>query len=624
MDLNTQTNWSARPQSNKKVASRSTLLSRPIISSQNIPETTFGAVRRTSGAHKSKQQPYIGKLTAAAAVVAGIIVWTTSSSETINPDTSVTVDAAASSNSGQSERSTVILAAATKAPAFFFGDSTDALKRSFLETEPETDDATHNSTAESALLAPTTEATIKASEALLAMASTPSTLNDLITPVSLSINNDDTAPSSGDTSDIKLFADPAPSKPITSDSAGQISAKTFNEKDTRKVSVTVASGDTLSAILNRNGLDAQDMNTLLTDDQVKKHLSNIDIGQVIDIEKNSAGQFSSLTTRAGDNVRVNVSNTIFGFEVSAIDLPIERQQQVVSGEIEQSLYLTAEQADLKQSTIMKLANIFQWELDFAREIRKGDKFSLVYDKLYREGEYIGDGDILAAEFVRGDKAYTAVYLTKEDGTSEYYSPEGESKKRTFMRHPVDVVRITSKFNPNRMHPVLLQTRAHRGVDYGSPHGSPIYATADGTVVESGPQGAYGNTVVLKHGQKFSTLYAHMSRISKKSIPGKRVNQGDVIGYVGKTGRVTGTHLHYEFRVNGEQIDPLKVDLPKSSPLEKKYHSQLADLTGQYVHLMTESLASIKDDPLRSVASGEEVSDTDHSEVAIAPSQTILD
>ena len=143
-----------------------------------------------------------------------------------------------------------------------------------------------------------------------------------------------------------------------------------------------------------------------------------------------------------------------------------------------------------------------------------------------------------------------------------------------MRHPVDVVRITSKFNPKRLHPVLHQLRAHRGVDYGSPYGSPIYATADGKVALAGTNGGYGNTVILQHGRKFSTLYAHMSKIAEKSVVGKRVKQGDVIGYVGKTGRVTGTHLHYEFRVDGKQIDPLKVELPAAQPINAKYLPEL--------------------------------------------------
>ena len=161
-----------------------------------------------------------------------------------------------------------------------------------------------------------------------------------------------------------------------------------------------------------------------------------------------------------------------------------------------------------------------------------------------------------------------------------------------MRHPVDVVRITSHFNPNRLHPVLHKIRAHRGVDYGSPHGSPIYATADGTVKLAGTKGAYGKTVILQHGQRFSTLYAHMSKISSKSKVGKKVKQGDVIGYVGKTGRVTGTHLHYEFRVNNEQIDPLKVELPAAKPLAKQYLPELKSISSQMTAQMQSVLTDI--------------------------------
>ena len=338
--------------------------------------------------------------------------------------------------------------------------------------------------------------------------------------------------------------------------------------------VAVAPGNTLSGILNDHGVKIDQMPKLLTDNLVKQYLSNLNIGQELEIIQSPDGEFHSLRTRVGDDKRITIRRTASDFAVASIDLPIEKERVVTSGTIEQSLYLAAAEANLKQSTIMELADIFQWELDFAKDIRKGDQFSLVYDRLYRDGSYIGDGDILAAEFIRGGKAHRAIRFTTDDGVTGYYGPNGQSKRRTFMRHPVDVVRITSKFNPSRLHPVLHQLRAHRGVDYGSPYGSPIYATADGKVLKSGTNGGYGNTVILQHGQKFSTLYAHMSKIAEKSIVGKRVKQGDVIGYVGKSGRVTGTHLHYEFRVNGKQIDPLKVELPAAQPIDAKYLPEL--------------------------------------------------
>lgn len=351
---------------------------------------------------------------------------------------------------------------------------------------------------------------------------------------------------------------------------------------------TVVSGDTLSGLLNQFGVKADQMPQVLTDDAVKEHLANLRIGQTLDVTRLPSGEFHSLSAKVGKERRVTIRRGDNGLAVAAIDLPVEKERVVSSGTIEQSLFLAAKQANLKQSTIMELADIFQWELDFARDIRSGDQFSVVYDRLYREGRYIGDGDILAAEFVRGSKTFSAVRFTDDEGNTGYYSPDGRSKKRTFERHPVDVVRITSRFDPNRLHPVLGVRRPHRGVDYGIPHGSPIRATADGTVEYSGTRGAYGKTVVLRHGDSVTTLYAHMSKIADKSIVGRRVKQGQIIGYVGRTGRVTGTHLHYEFRKRGVHVDPLLVELPHAAPIAEQYRDELKLLSDQ----MTAQMRSV--------------------------------
>jgi len=343
-------------------------------------------------------------------------------------------------------------------------------------------------------------------------------------------------------------------------------------------SVTVAAGDTLSKLLNDRGVKIEHMPQLLTDDVIKQHLSNLDIGQTFQVVRLASGEFHSLVAKVGSDREITIRRSDKGYATASIDLPLEKERVVTSGTIEQSLYVAADLANLKQSTIMELSDIFQWELDFARDIRKGDQFSLIYDRLYRDGKYIGDGDILAAEFVRGGKHYQAIRYTDPDGNTGYYSPDGRSKRRTFLRHPVDVVRITSKFDPKRVHPVLHQIRAHKGVDYGSPTGTPIRATADGIVRFAGRKSAYGKTVILSHGTDIRTLYAHMSRISDKVGSGKRVKQGDVIGYVGATGRVTGAHLHYEFQKNGNHVDPLKVELPAAQPLKAELRDDLRDLS----------------------------------------------
>jgi len=349
--------------------------------------------------------------------------------------------------------------------------------------------------------------------------------------------------------------------------------------------VTVGEGDTLSGILNEHGVSIDQMPSVLQDDVVDAHLSTLKVGQRFHVVQFPDGRFHSLSAKLGHDTRVTIGRATDGFAVAAVNLPVEKERVVTSGTIDQSLYLAAEAAELKQSTIMNLADIFQWELDFARDIRKGDHFAVVYDRLYREGRYIGDGDILAAEFERGGRTHRAIRFTDETGKSGYYDPDGTSKRRTFLRHPVDVVRITSGFDPNRLHPVLHQIRAHRGVDYGAPHGSPVRATADGIVRFSGHKSAYGQTVLLQHGKTIKTLYAHLSRISDKSVAGARVRQGEVIGYVGNTGRVTGTHLHYEFRVNDTHVDPLAVEFPAAAPLPERERDALKAVSAELIAQM---------------------------------------
>ena len=337
------------------------------------------------------------------------------------------------------------------------------------------------------------------------------------------------------------------------------------QDDVMKV-VEVKGGDTFSNILNDNGISRADLPTLEDHELVERYLTRLKVGQKMDFLYGWQGDFKSLNVKVSRDTRVLLAKTQEGYSIEKIHLPLEHERVVTSGTIDQSLYVAAEKANLKQTTIMNLAEIFQWELDFSNDIRKGDHFSIIYDRLYRDGKYIGDGDILAAEFVRGSRVHRAIRHTDQEGRTAYYTPDGKAKGRTFSRHPVDIVRITSKFNLKRMHPVLHQIRAHKGVDYGSPYGSPIRAVADGEISFSGDRSAYGKTVIIKHDSKRTTLYAHMSNIDSISKIGKKIKRGDVIGYVGRTGRVTGTHLHYELRINGVHVDPLKVELPSPKPL----------------------------------------------------------
>ena len=219
---------------------------------------------------------------------------------------------------------------------------------------------------------------------------------------------------------------------------------------------------------------------------------------------------------------------------------------------------------------MEVANIFGWDIDFALDIRKGDNFTLLYEELYLDGEKIEDGNILAAEFINHGKTYQAVQFTDGAGHTDYYSLDGKSMRKQFLRTPVEFSRISSRFNLKRKHPVLNRIRAHKGVDYAAPRGTPIKTTASGRIIHRGKKGGYGNAIIIQHGSKYSTLYAHMSKYRGGLKKGSRVRQGQVIGYIGSSGLATGPHLHYELRVNGVHRDPLRVKLPGAKPLDNKY------------------------------------------------------
>ncbi|MGH8644799.1 MAG: peptidoglycan DD-metalloendopeptidase family protein [Gammaproteobacteria bacterium] len=239
-----------------------------------------------------------------------------------------------------------------------------------------------------------------------------------------------------------------------------------------------------------------------------------------------------------------------------------------SGRITNSLWQTAQAAGLSEKIVMELVKLFAWDIDFALDIRNGDSFAVIFEQYRKDGVRIEDGGILAAEFVTQDMRYRAIRFKDDTGHEEYYTEEGKSPRKAFLRTPVNFARISSYFNLKRKHPILNRIRAHRGVDYAAPRGTPVKATGDGKVVFVGVNGGYGKTVVLQHGEQYSTLYAHLSRFAGGIRRGEVVRQGELIGLVGQTGLATGPHLHYEFRVNGVHQNPLTAKLPKTVPLSR--------------------------------------------------------
>jgi murein DD-endopeptidase MepM/ murein hydrolase activator NlpD len=245
---------------------------------------------------------------------------------------------------------------------------------------------------------------------------------------------------------------------------------------------------------------------------------------------------------------------------------ISREIEEVQGVINSSLFVAGKEAGLSDAMVMKLANIFGWDIDFVLDIRAGDRFVLVYEKIFRDGEFLRDGNILGATFVNQGEHFQAIWF--EDGdVADYFAPDGRPMRKAFLRAPLNFSYISSGFNPRRMHPVLKRIRPHNGIDYYAPKGTPVYAAGDGTVIESAYSRANGNYVFIKHANSIVTKYLHFSK--RAVTKGQKVKQGQTIGYVGSTGLATGPHLHYEFVLNGVHRNPRTVALPKAEPLAGK-------------------------------------------------------
>jgi murein DD-endopeptidase MepM/ murein hydrolase activator NlpD len=335
----------------------------------------------------------------------------------------------------------------------------------------------------------------------------------------------------------------------------------------------VRSGDTMSSIFSDLDLDGADLHQILQiDKQTRNALTRIKPGQRIQARVDEEKALRELIYEIDATRSLRVLGTNGGFEASLEQKPTEKRVARQSGVIRDSLFLDGQKAGLSDPLIMELANIFGWDIDFALEIREGDRFSVIYREYFLDGKKLEDGPILAAEFVNRGKTYRAIRYENAEGHSDYYTPEGKSVRKAFLRMPVKFGRISSRFSLGRKHPILNRIRAHKGVDYAAPTGTPIRAAGDGKISFRGRKGGYGKTIVIEHGGGISTLYAHMSKYTRSRKGGSRVKQGEIIGYVGKTGLATGPHLHYEFRLNGVHRNPLTVKLPAAKPIDQRYRA----------------------------------------------------
>ncbi len=362
------------------------------------------------------------------------------------------------------------------------------------------------------------------------------------------------------------------------------------------IEVVVGRNDTLDGIFRRMALDTADLAAIRQLPGIRQSLDFLKPGDAIKLT-HTDGEIKELTRKVSETQTLKVVREDDGFAAKMIDNPVQTRIRTATATIDSSLFQAAEAADISDIVALKLANVFAWDIDFVLDIREGDRFTAVYEQIYQDGKYLRDGEVLAAEFVNNGKVYRAVRFVTDTGNSSYYTPDGLPMRKAFLRAPVDFTRVSSVFNPHRMHPILNLIRGHMGTDYAAPTGTPVHAAGDGRVSFAGRRGGYGNAIVLAHSNSVSTLYGHMSRFARNMRVGAHVRQGDVIGFVGMTGLATGPHLHYEYLVNGVHLNPQTVHLQGAEPLHaealQKFRSLtaplLADLSPQQV---TPSPASI--------------------------------
>jgi murein DD-endopeptidase MepM/ murein hydrolase activator NlpD len=327
----------------------------------------------------------------------------------------------------------------------------------------------------------------------------------------------------------------------------------------------VQAGQTLGGVLQDAGVPAAIATRLLAQPDLAALVPRLRPGTQLAFLRSADGQVGGL--RVDRDASHEVEYTLSGdaIDTRVVEHPLEVRTEVATGEITSSLYAAAMRAGLSPATVTVLTDdVFKYDIDFDQDLQKGDRFSVVYEQGWRDGQRVGSGTVLAATFTTGGKTYSG-FRFEDAGKAQYYDASGRPLKKAFIRMPIPFARISSGFSMARKHPILGKIRAHKGIDYAAPMGTPIMAAGDARVVFEGWKGGYGRVVILDHGRGYRTLYAHMSRFGGEHV-GQHVNQGAVIGYVGMSGLATGPHLHYEFQVNGHHRNPLSVTMPPPEPL----------------------------------------------------------
>ncbi|MGH8806442.1 MAG: peptidoglycan DD-metalloendopeptidase family protein [Noviherbaspirillum sp.] len=356
----------------------------------------------------------------------------------------------------------------------------------------------------------------------------------------------------------------------------------------------VRSGDTLASLLARLGVQDDAAATFIKSDRIAYSVLQLKAGRRVQAQTDAEGQLQRLTTTMLDGSNQPVKNIVIAregnnFTASEVSANMERRIEMHSGEIRSSLFAATDAAQIPDSVATQIVDMFATSIDFASDLRRSDRFNVVYETFWQNGEYVRAGRVLAGEFNNGGNKYQSVWFD-EPGSKQgggYYTFDGKSLKKAFLKSPLEFSRVSSGFSM-RVHPISGQWKRHKGVDFAAPTGTPIRASGDGVVDFVGVQGGYGNVVVIQHWNNYSTAYAHMSRFASGVRKGSKVSQGEVIGYVGSTGWSTGPHLHYEFRVNNEPRDPMAIDVPNAQPLAgaelQRFRTVASDMSHRFALL----------------------------------------
>lgn len=338
----------------------------------------------------------------------------------------------------------------------------------------------------------------------------------------------------------------------------------------RETTHTVQPGETMERIFRAEGISPAELAALRMDPTLRPRIDRISPGDELSLRIED-GRLLAFERRLSVTDTLTASRGPDGRFTGEVRVdPLERTVRTAGATIDGSLFRSADAAGISDATALKIAAIFRWDIDFVLDIRPGDGFKVTYEALSQNGVPVGDGEPLAVEFINQGTTYRAIRWTPPGGAPDYFTPAGRSLRKAFLRAPLEFSRVSSRFNLHRRHPILNRMRAHRGVDYAAPIGTPVRAAGSGRVAFVGVKGGYGNVVELVHPGGVRTVYGHLSRFAKGLRAGTAVSQGQVIGQVGMTGLATGPHLHYEYLKDGVHKDPQKVPLPKAEPVPAQH------------------------------------------------------